>query len=234
MGISYRTREPVQKDIFARFPTTLKLALYATALSTVFGILVGVISAVKQYSLMDNLSVILSLILSSMPDFWLGLVLMMTFAVKIKVFPLNFSGKFISFVLPAFAAAMPGMANLIRMTRSTMLDVLRADYVTTARAKGLPRNTVVMRHAFRNALLPLTTLIGVNFSWLLGGTIVIEQVFNIPGLGNLMLTSIRMKDTPIVMGTVLFVATLACLINLLTDLVYAYIDPRVKSLYSRQ
>ena len=121
------------------------------------------------------------------------------------------------------------MANLIRMTRSTMLDVLRMDYVQTARAKGVPERKVVMKHALRNALLPVVTLVGVNMSWLLGGTIVIEQVFNIPGIGSLMIASIRGKDTPVVMGTVVFIALLSCLINLITDLIYAFVDPRVKS-----
>jgi peptide/nickel transport system permease protein len=164
-----------------------------------------------------------------MPDFWLGLMLLILFSIKLKLLPLSGVENWTGYILPAFTAAMPGMANLIRMTRSTMLDVLRMDYVQTAQAKGVPKRKVIMKHALRNALLPVVTVIGVNMSWLLGGTIVIEQVFNIPGIGSLMIQSIRMKDTPTVMATVMFVAVLSCLINLATDIIYAFIDPRVKA-----
>ncbi|MGI6586161.1 MAG: ABC transporter permease [Lutisporaceae bacterium] len=228
-GISYRTRNPVFIDVFDRFPHTLRITLLAILFFTTIGILVGVISAVKQYSLMDTLSQSGTLILSSMPDFWLGLMLLILFSIKLKLLPLSGVENWTGYILPAFTAAMPGMANLIRMTRSTMLDVLRMDYVQTAQAKGVPKRKVIMKHALRNALLPVVTVIGVNMSWLLGGTIVIEQVFNIPGIGSLMIQSIRMKDTPTVMATVMFVAVLSCLINLATDIIYAFIDPRVKA-----
>ncbi len=228
-GISYRTRNPVFEDVFSRFPHTLWITLLAILFFTTIGILVGVISAVKQYSLTDTLSQSGTLILSSVPDFWLGLMLLILFSVKLKLFPLSGVYHWTGYILPGFTAAMQGMANLIRMTRSTMLDVLRMDYVQTAQAKGVPKRTVIMKHALKNALLPIITVIGVNMSWLLGGTIVIEQVFNIPGIGSLMIQSIRMKDTPTVMATVMFIAVLSCLINLATDLFYAFIDPRVKA-----
>lgn len=228
-GTSYRTRNPVFQDVFDRFPHTLNITLLAIIIQVVIGVAVGIVSAVKQYSLLDNLSQTITLILASVPDFWLGLMLLVLFSVNLRLLPLSGVENYAGYILPAFAAAMPGMANLIRMTRSTMLDELRADYVQTAKAKGVPQRIVVMKHALRNALLPVVTLAGVNMSWLLGGTIVIEQVFNIPGIGSLMITAIRMKDTPVVMATVTFVALLSCLINLATDLIYAFVDPRVKA-----
>ena len=228
-GISYRTRNPVFDDVFSRFPHTLRITLISIFISTSLGIIVGVVAAVKQYSLLDNITQGVTLILGSVPDFWLGLMLLILFSVKLKLLPLSGVQSWTGYLLPAFTAAMPGMTNLIRMARSTMLDVLRADYVQTAQAKGVPKRTVIMKHALKNALLPVVTVAGVNMSWLLGGTIVIEQVFNIPGIGSLMIQSIRMKDTPVVMATVMFIALLSCLINLGTDLIYAAIDPRVKS-----
>lgn len=228
-GISYRTRNPVFDEVFARFPHTVAIALLSIVIQVVVGIIVGIVAAVKQYSLLDTVSQFITMILASVPDFWIGLMLLLFFSVKLKLLPLSGIESWKGYILPAVAVALPYMANLIRLTRSTMLDVMRMDYVQTAQAKGVPKKSVIFKHALKNALLPVVTIAGVNMSWMLGGTIVIEQVFNIPGIGSLMITSIRNKDTPVVMATVMFIALLSCLINLATDLIYAAIDPRVKA-----
>ena len=231
-GISYRTHEPVFHEVFSRFPNTLKLSVAAIAISAVFGIFFGILSAVKQYSLADNVTLAATLLLTSVPNFWLGIMLMLLFSVKLGLLPLSGVDHWTCFILPGVAASGNYLANTIRMTRSSMLDVIRSDYIRTARAKGCSERVVIFQHALRNALLPIVTLIGINMGFQLGGTIVIEQVFSIPGIGSLNITSIRIKDTPVVLGTMVFIALLSSVINLITDIIYAYIDPRVKSQYT--
>ena len=228
-GISYRTRNPVFDEVFSRFPHTVAITFLSIIIQVVVGVIVGIVAAVKQYSLLDTVSQAITMVLASVPDFWIGLMLLLLFSVKLGLLPLSGIENWTGYILPAVAVALPYMANLIRLTRSTMLDVMRMDYIDTAKAKGGPKKQIIFKHALKNALLPVVTLAGVNISWMLGGTIVIEQVFNIPGIGSLMITSIRNKDTPVVMATVMFIAVLSCLINLATDLIYAAIDPRVKA-----
>lgn len=232
-GVSYRTREPVFKEVFARFPNTLKLATLAILISVVIGILVGIVQAVHQYSLFDNVVNGITLIFTSMPDFWFGLILIIVFSVELGILPASGTKYWYSFILPAFTAAMNYTAGTIRLTRSSMLEVIRSDYIRTAREKGLSERVIVYKHALKNALLPVVTLVGVNLGWQLGGTIVVEQIFAIPGIGTLMITAVRMKDTPLLMASVLFTALLASVINLITDILYAYIDPRIKAEYSK-
>ena len=228
-GISYRTRNPVFDEVFSRFPHTVAITFLSIIIQVVVGVIVGIVAAVKQYSLLDTISQAITMVLASVPDFWIGLMLLLLFSVKLGLLPLSGIENWTGYILPAVAVALPYMANLIRLTRSTMLDVMRMDYIDTAKAKGVPKKKIIFKHALKNALLPVVTLAGVNISWMLGGTIVIEQVFNIPGIGSLMITSIRNKDTPVVMATAMFIAELSCLINLATDLIYAAIDPRVKA-----
>lgn len=231
-GKSYRTSLPVFDEILGRFPTTLTLTFGGILLVVLIGVPLGILSAVKQYSVFDNVSTVGALILNAMPGFWLGLMLMLFFALKLKWFPATGTDDgLISFVLPSITLAAGLMAALIRMTRSNMLEVIRQDYIRMARAKGAPERRVITRHALRNALLPIVTIIGLNFSGLLGGTLIIEQVFNIQGLGSLMITAVRSKDVPLVMAGVLFVALLGGFINLLVDVIYVLIDPRLKSQY---
>ena len=233
-GISYKTRNPVFAEVFQRFPNTVKLAFTAIAISSIFGVLFGILSAVKQYSLIDNVTVAATLLLTSVPDFWFGLMLILLFAVKLRWLPLSGTEHWYNFILPGMTAAANYLGNTIRMTRTSMLDVIHADYVRTARAKGCHKRTVIFQHALRNALLPVVTLIGVNMGWQLGGTVITEQVFAIPGMGTLMIQSIRQKDTPVVLGSLVFIALLSSLINLATDVLYAYIDPRIKSQYAKK
>lgn len=232
-GNSYRTGLPVVEEIAARFPVTIKLALFSTVLAVIIGIPLGILSAVKQYSLIDNISTICALAFMSMPQFWLGLILILLFSLKLGLFPTFGSDSFLHFVLPAFTACAALLATLIRMTRSTMLEVIRQDYVRTAYAKGAAKKRVIFKHCLKNALIPIVTVIGVNFGSLLGGAIIVEAVFGMSGIGNLMLTGIRTKDLPVVMGSVLLLAIVFSLINLIVDIIYAYLDPRIKAQYSR-
>ena len=228
-GSSYRTKLPAFTEILARFPTTLKLTIGGIFLVILLGIPLGIISAVRQYSMFDNVSMVGALILNSMPGFWLGIMLTLLFSVKLGLLPATGISGWKSYILPCVTLAAGMMASIVRMTRSNMLEVIRQEYICTARAKGAPEERVIMRHALRNALLPIVTIIGLNFSSLLGGTLIIETVFNIPGLGALMITAVRSKDIPLVMAGVLFVALLGGFINLFVDVLYVYIDPRLKS-----
>lgn len=226
---SYVTNEPVSKEVVSRFPTTLKLDLLGTALSAIVGVSVGIISAVKQYSIIDSVSMITAMLLTSIPAFWMGLMLILLFSVKLDWLPATGIDTWKHFILPSISVAINTMASLIRLTRSSMLEVIRADYIRTAKAKGATEKHIVFKHALRNALLPVITQIGINFGLQLGGAIVIEQVFAIPGLGTLMINSVRSKDTPMVMMSITFVAIAAGIVNLIVDLLYTFIDPRVKS-----
>ncbi len=230
-GRSYRTNIPVFQEIATRIPYTLCLAVISTVIAVTFGLPIGVFSAVRQYSLSDNVALGVSLLLTSMPAFWFAMMMVLFFSLKLKWLPSLGIDSWRHFILPSIATAASTMASLLRMTRSTMLEVIRQDYIRTARAKGAKESRVIFGHALRNALLPVVTIIGVNFGIALGGTIVIEQVFAIPGLGQLMINAIRSKDTPMVIASVLFAAIIASLINLLVDIVYVYIDPRLKSKY---
>ncbi|MDR0671182.1 MAG: ABC transporter permease [Oscillospiraceae bacterium] len=233
LGVSYRTKLPVFDEIMARLPTTLILAVGAIVLMVLVGLPIGVLSAVKQYSLVDGVTLAGALILTSMPGFWLGTVLILVFALSLGWLPATGGSSFSGFILPWVTLAASQIASLIRMTRSNMLEVIRADYIKMARAKGAPEKTVIVRHALRNALMPIVTIIGLNFSALLGGTMIIESVFALPGLGTLAVISVRQKDIPMVMAEVLFIALIGGLINLLVDVLYVYIDPRLKSQYVR-
>lgn len=232
-GKSYQTRLPVFDEILARFPTTLKLATFAMLIATMIGVPVGVISAVRQYSIVDGVSMVIAMLFASVPSFVMGLLLQLEFALNLHWLPATGTASWQSYILPAFTLSAATMATLTRMTRSTMLEAIRQDYIRTARAKGATESSVVLRHALRNALLPIVTVIGVDFGYLLGGTVVIESVFSLAGLGTLMITSIRMKDTPVVMAAVMFVTIAYSLVNLAVDIIYAYIDPRVKSQYAK-
>ena len=228
-GISYRTREPVFDEVMARLPRTVKLAFLTSVLSVLFSIPLGILSAVKRGPALDNVSLVVSLILTSAPAFLVGLVFILIFCLWLGWFPATGVSTWKGYVLPGIAAALNYSAALQRMMRSSMLETIRSDFIRTARAKGCKEMRVIMHHALGNAILPVITLIGINFGWQLGGTIIIEQLFSIPGLGTLLLTSVNYKDAPQVMTSCVLVAILAALINLAVDIAYAYIDPRVKA-----
>ncbi len=230
-GRSYRTNIPVFREIATRVPYTLNLAVTSTLIAIVLGLPIGVLSAVRQYTIVDNVTLGASLLLTSMPAFWFAMMLILLFSLKLRLLPSLGVDSWRHLILPAIATSAHTMASLLRMTRSTMLEVIRQDYIRTARAKGAKESRVIFGHALRNALLPVVTIIGVNFGIALGGAIVVEQVFAIPGLGQLMINAIRAKDTPMVIAAVLFAAIIASVVNLVVDIVYVYIDPRLKSKY---
>lgn len=230
-GNSYRNRQPVFKEIFARFPTTFYIAFFGILIAVCVGLPIGILSAVKQYSIVDTLSTMGAMLLTAMPGFFVGMLLILLFALKLGILPATGITTWKHFILPSLAVASVTMATFIRMTRSTMLEVIRQDYVRTAKAKGASRRRIVFRHCLRNALLPIVTVIGMNFAHQLGGTVMIEAVFAIPGLGSHMVTAVRQKDTPVVMASIIFVAIVAGLMNLLVDILYTFIDPRVKTQY---
>ena len=232
-GQSYNTRLPVAGEIATRFPTTLRLASLAMLIATLVGVPVGVISAIRQYSIIDNVSMVTAMLFASIPSFVMGLLLQLSLALNLGLFPATGAANWKSFVLPAITLSTATMATLTRMPRSTMLEVIRADYVRTARSKGVEEGTIVVHHCLRNALLPIITVVGVDFGYVLGGSVVIESVFALGGLGTLLITAIRMKDTPVVMGVVMFITVAYSLVNLAVDIIYAFVDPRIKSQYQK-
>ncbi len=231
LGTSYRTSTPAIVEIAARFPATLKIAFLAVLIAVALGIPVGIVSAVRQYSFTDIASMVSALLFTSIPPFWLGLLMILLFSVQLRILPAIGSDTWKHFLMPAAAMAAAQMATLVRMTRSTMLEVIRQDYIRTAKAKGAPARRVIFRHSLQNALLPVVTAIGISFSNLLGGALIIENVFGISGLGTLMVESVKGKDSPMLIASVMFAAFVGGIVNLVVDVMYIYIDPRVKSLY---
>lgn len=235
LGISYRTGQPVIHEIITRLPNTLTLAVLAIILATLIGVITGIVSAVKQYTLADNIATGVALLGVSMPPFWLGLLLILGFSVHLDLFPsVVVKGQWTSWILPTITLGTAVAGIIMRMTRSSMLDVIRQDYIRTARAKGQKEMKVILKHEFRNALIPIVTVIGVQFGSLMAGAILCENIFSINGIGKLLVESINKKDYNCVMGSVVFIAALCTLINLLVDILYAAIDPRIKSTYKRK
>lgn len=228
LGRSIRTGRPVSTEVWERLLPTLELTAMSLLLATLFGIAAGVVSASKPYSLFDYTSMALALIGVSAPVFWLGLMLMLLFSVQLGWLPAAGRGTIAHLVLPSIALAANSIALIARFTRSTMLEVLRMEYVGTARAKGLHESTVILRHAFRNALIPVITIVGLRFGTLLSGAVLTETVFNWPGVGRLMVDSILARDYPVVQGAVLMVAGSFVVINLVVDLLYSVVNPRVQ------
>lgn len=234
LGISYQTRQPVLDEIMARFPTTFLLALVSMVFSVGIGVPVGIISATRQYSWIDNTSMVVALVGVSMPNFWQGLMNILIFSVYLQWLPATGFYGWKYWILPALTIGTSSAATIARMTRSSMLEVVRQDYIRTARAKGQTERKIVIRHALKNALIPIITVIGIQFGSLLGGAVLTETVFAIPGLGKFMVDAIKARNYPVVQGGVLFLAVVFSFVNLLVDILYAYIDPRIKSIYRRQ
>ena len=230
-GRSYTTGREVFGEIFARFPNTLILAVIGIIISVCIGIPIGIISATRQYSFLDSFSMVIALLGVSMPVFWLGLMLILTFSVKLGWLPSGGFDGLKSIILPAVTLGVGSAAIITRMTRSSMLEVIRQDYIRTARAKGVAEKVVITKHALKNALIPIITVVGLQFGHLLGGAVLTESVYSWPGVGRLMVDAIRQKDTPTVLAAVVFLAAAFSVVNLLVDILYAYVDPRIKSQY---
>lgn len=233
LGLSYTTSQPVMGEILVRWPKTLILAVASVCLSLLVGIPAGIISAVKQYSVVDNATIALSLVFASVPQFWLALMMIIVFSVNLHWFPTSGIIDPSGWVLPIVACGLGSAASNARMTRSSMLEVVRQDYIRTARAKGQKERTVICKHAFKNALIPIVTSVGAQIGSSLGGAVTIEKVFAIPGLGKYLVDGLGNHNTPAVLGGVLFLALIFSLVNLLVDIAYAFIDPRIMAKYKQ-
>lgn len=234
-GVSWKTGLSVSQQILEKFPNTMLLSLASILFALIIGIPVGILSARKQYSIADNVSMLACLVGISMPSFWLGLLLVILFSLQLDWLPSSGMGYgasvAVSLILPAITLGAASAAMIARMTRSSMLEVIRQDYVYTARAKGMNERVVTFRHMLRNALIPIVTVVGLQFGTMLGGAVLVETVFSWPGIGRYMIDAIKMRDTPAILGSVIFLAIIFTLVNLLIDILYAFIDPRIKAQY---
>ncbi|MGB9793843.1 ABC transporter permease [Caldisericum exile] len=254
-GRSILTHESVLTEIMQRFPNTLELSIFAMIFASAFGITAGIISAIKRYTIFDYLTMFLALFGVSMPIFWLAIMLVLLFSIKLNLLPtggrlsvfysirpithlylidslltLNFGAFFDALkhlILPSIALGTIPMAFIARITRSSMLNVISQDYIRTARAKGLPEKTVIMKHALRNALIPILTSAGTEFAMLMGGAVLTETIFYWPGLGTYIVQAVNARDYPAIQGAVIFVAFVVAVVNLIIDVLYAYVDPRI-------
>ena len=231
LGQSYVNHRSVSSEIVTRFPNTFQVALLSVVFAICIGIPLGIIAAVNQYSWKDNVSMVIALGGVSMPSFWAGLMLSLVFALQLRWLPASGFGSWQHLILPCVSIGFGGAGAIARQTRSSMLEVIRQDYIVTARAKGQVEWKVIYKHALRNALIPVITQVGTMLGNQLGGAIVIESVFSIPGLGAYMVSAIKSRDYPAVQGSVLYVAIVFGFIMLLVDIVYAFADPRIKAQY---
>ncbi len=227
-GNSLRSGQPVFTEIFSRFPATMELTTTALGLAIFFGVISGIICAVFHRKAADQSLLVLSILGISIPGFWLGMILIAVFSVYLGWLPVAGRGSLAHLIMPAFTLGIGPAAMLMRLTRTSMLEVLGNDYIRTARAKGLKENRVVFYHALKNALNPIVTVFGLQFATLLGGAFIIEQVFARPGVGRLAVQAIYTRDIPMIQGVVLVSGTIFLLINLVVDLLYAFVDPRVR------
>ena len=235
-GDSYYINRPVLSLIFEKMPVTISIAIIAELVAILLAIPLGVFSSIKHNTVYDQLFMTIAVLGVSIPSFWLGIILILIFSVILRWFPVqgyipiteSFSGWVRHLTLPALALGFNHSGLIARMTRSSMLEVLSADYIRTLRSKGLAEKDVVFKHALKNSIIPVVTVIGLSFAALLGGALIIETVFALPGIGRLMLSSIQRRDYPVVQGILIIFAIICVIMNLLVDLIYVYLDPRIK------
>lgn len=236
-GDSYKNRQPVYDQIMDKLPNTILLATTGMIIAVLIGIPCGIVAAKHQNTFVDGLSTVLALIGQSAPAFWMGLMLVIVFSLKLRWLPSSgmdtssIGALLKTLLLPAMTIGIGSAASTVRMTRSSMLEVIRQDYISTARAKGITEKEITRRHMLGNALIPIITSVGLQFGALLGGSVMTESIFSWPGLGRFVVDSIKTKDTPCVLGSVVMLATMFSLVNLMVDLLYAFVDPRIKSQY---
>ena len=231
LGISYRSQRPVIEEITACFPYTVRIAVAGSILAYLIGIPLGLISALRQNTWVDFTGTVISMLLASIPEFWLGLMMILLFSLQLKLLPTSGVGSFSNYIMPVVVLALPQAAVSSRLTRTSMLDCINQDYVRTTKAKGLSRCKVIWKHTFKNALLPIISTLITSFGVSLGGTVVVENIFSIPGIGSLLLTAIKGKDVPIVMACTILLSMIYCVFILIADIAVAYIDPRIRKVY---
>lgn len=234
MGKSYVTNKDVFKTFMEKLPNTLMLGGAAVLIAIVIALPLGIYTAIHQNTWKDTAGMVFALFGTSMPNFWLGLMLIIIFSLKLGWLPSGGKGGFDTLILPALTVGLGLAALITRTTRSSMLDVIRQDYMTTARAKGCSEKRVIFTHGLKNALIPIITAIGLQMSMVITGSVLAETVFSWPGIGRLVYDSIAKRDTPMVTGSIILCSVFMCLINLLVDLVYAFFDPRIKAQYSKK
>lgn len=234
LGTSYKTKQPVLDEVMARLPTTITLALTSAGFAVLLSIPIGVISAIKQNTWMDNILMVLALIGVAMPAFWQGLMTIILFSVNLGWLPSYGFTTPAHWIMPVLTIGTGAMGSLTRITRSSMLEVIRQDYIRTARAKGQAERKVIIGHALRNSMIPIITAISIQLGSMLGGAIVTETVFAIPGIGMLMIQSIKARDYPTIQGAVVVIAIMFSIVNLVVDVIYTFADPRLKTIYQRK
>ncbi len=232
LGTSYYSDERVFDKYIERLPATLELAVAFIVVALVFSLPLGILAAIKQYSIFDRIASFVAMIAVSMPNFWLGILLILLFSAQLRLLPSGGNEYWYSVILPALTIGWQMCALMTRMTRSSMLEVIRQDYITTSRAKGLSEKTVVLKHALRNALIPIITSAGSLFVDCVGGAVVVETIFSWPGVGRLVIDSIDKRDLNMVIGCVIMTTILITLCNLIIDIIYAFVDPRIRSTYT--
>lgn len=232
-GVSYFTKQPVFAEIWPRYILTMKLAFIGVILSTMIGVPLGILAAVRQYSFLDTFPSILSFLIAAIPNFVLGMTLLYIFALKLNILPSYGASSILHYIMPVLAIAIPPAAQNMRFTKSSMLESVKQDYVRTARAKGLPERIVIWKHALKNALLPVVTQVGLNLGLLICGAVVIERLFSLPGIGSLIVDRISFKDEPVIIAGTILISICFTVVMLFVDLIYAYIDPRIRAKYSR-
>lgn len=228
LGISWYSGFNVMQEFLSRLPNTLTLGLLSNLITISIGIPLGILAAQHQYGLIDYATLVIAMLFSSMPAFWFGLMAQIYLSINLKWFPATGAGDLYHFILPAITLSTGGLAGQVRLTRTSILEVNKLDYVRTARSKGCSEQQIVVHHVLRNALLPVITAIGGHFATILGGAIVTESVFAIPGVASLMINAVKVRDVPVVMGVIVFISVFVGVVNLLVDLCYAAVDPRVK------
>jgi peptide/nickel transport system permease protein len=232
LGVSYGRRTPVLADILKKFPYTLTLALWAVFLSSFSGIALGILAALKPRSPAASVSALVSLFFASVPGFALGMVLILVFSLFFRLLPPGGASSWRHFILPVTALTLPAAAGTLRLTRAVMIETLGRDYIRTALAKGAGKRAIILKHALKNALPPVIVNMGMHFGYLLGGAVVTETLFAFPGLGSHIVEAVRMKDTPVVLASVVFLSVFFSAVLLLLDLVCAFLDPRTRSRYA--
>ena len=229
-GESWVTGRPITTELISRFPTTVQLAFMGTILAVLIGVPLGIISAVRQYSLFDAGATLLALLGASIPNFWLGMMLIMWLGAGGILPPSGFATP-LHWIMPTIAVGTSGAAIIMRMTRSSMLEVIRQDYIRTAKAKGQTESKIIFKHALKNALIPVMTVVGLQIGFLLGGAVITETIFSIPGIGSYMLGAIAQRDRPVIISGVVILAVIFSIVNLIVDILYAFVDPRIRSQY---
>ncbi|MCL2381786.1 MAG: ABC transporter permease [Treponema sp.] len=231
LGTSFSTRRPVFDELADRFPNTATLAGLGVLLAIVAGIPLGILCSTKHHSIFDNIASMLGVVALSIPNFWLGLLLILFFSFNLRMLPVSGIGTPAHWIMPTLTVGLSAAGEFMRFSRSSMLEVIRQDYIRTARAKGQKESVVIFRHALKNAMIPVITIVGLSFGALLGGAVLTETVFAIPGVGSFMVHSIMTRDFPIIQGGVLMIAVAFSFVNLLVDILYALVDPRIRSQY---